>query len=122
MIQGDRRAVQKGMHIIVEAAIAEALERKTTKSIFINGYNRSAFLHYSAMRNRFGKTPLFEAVKRGYMEVARLLVKHDIVTSFDPLNTMRIAIKKSNEEMVSFLIGEGKQADVNIETLGTYFE
>lgn len=108
------------MHVLVNAIIEEAEARKSTKTIFLNGYTRNAFLHYSAMRNRFGKTPLFEAVKNGHMEVAQLLVQHELVTSYDPLNAMRIAIKRGNEDMVRFLIGESKQAHVNIETLGLY--
>jgi hypothetical protein len=112
--------VSKGLHVIVNGVVDEALERKSTKSIFINGYQRNAFLHYSAMRNKFGKTPLFEAVKNGHMDVARALVKHEIVTAYDGLNTMRIAIKRGNEDMVRYLIGESKLASVNMATLGTY--
>ncbi|ELR11169.1 ankyrin 2,3/unc44, putative [Acanthamoeba castellanii str. Neff] len=112
-------AVSKGLYVIVDAVVEEALARKSTKTIFINGYQRNAFLHYSAMRNKFGKTPLFEAVKHGHMEVARALVRHEIVTAYDGLNTMRIAIKKGDEDMVRYLIGEAKLAHVNIETLDT---
>jgi len=115
------RAVSKGMHLTVESLIEEAEKRKTSKTIFINGYMRTAFLHYSAMRNKFGKTPLFVAVKRGHIETARVLVSHGLVTAYDPLNTMRIAIKTKNERMVRYLLDESKQAKVDIETLGISF-
>lgn len=70
------------------------------------------------MRSRFGRTPLFQAIKFGHIEVARLLVKHEITTAFDPLNTMRIAIKRNHEDLVHFLLHEVKLVEVNIETPG----
>ncbi len=52
------------------------------------------------------RTPMYRAVKLGYLELTKLLMAYDLVLETDHKHALMAAIKNGREQIISFLVDE----------------
>ncbi len=106
-----QRAVEGGHHSLVYSILMEhSQEIKTAvQQTYENTISNWRTKHIKAEK----RTPMYRAVKLGYLELTKLLMAYDLVLETDHKHALMAAIKNGREQIISFLVDE-KRWDTSV--------